>query len=68
MTGFSHISRHEITAKKGCTSEKAHPFLNSFLFCCFLYKKIYLQTNSTASTYINGVIFFLFPQIRLIST
>ena len=32
------------------------------------YKKIYLHTNNTASTYISGVIFFVFPQIRLITT
>ena len=33
----------------------------------FYYKKIYLQINNTVSTYINGVFFLLFPQIRLIN-
>lgn len=32
------------------------------------YKKIYLSTNNTASTYISGVIFLVFPQIVLITT
>lgn len=32
------------------------------------YKKIYLSTNNTASTYISGVIFFVFPQTVLIIT
>lgn len=32
------------------------------------YKNIYLQTNSTASIYINGFTFFAFPQNTLITT
>ena len=33
-----------------------------------IYRKIYLHTNSTASTYIRGVIFLALPQITLIIT
>lgn len=32
------------------------------------YRKIYLHTNSTARTYISGVIFFALPHTRLITT
>ena len=39
-------------------------FFSAFIF----YRKIYLQTNNTASTYISGVIFFAFLQKRLITT
>ena len=39
-----------------------------FISFTLFYKKIYLHTNNTASTYINGVIFFAFPQVTLITT
>lgn len=39
-----------------------------FIRFTLFYKKIYLHTNNTASTYINGVIFFALPQITLITT
>lgn len=32
------------------------------------YKKMYLHTNSTASTYISGVIFFALPHTTLMMT
>lgn len=40
----------------------------SFILISYIYRKIYLHTNNTANTYINGVIFFDFPQTRLITT
>ncbi len=46
-------------------------FLRSKLLlslCSTFYKKIYLQTNSTASTYMSGVIFFALPHTMLITT
>ena len=59
--------RHHFLYKK--VMPLAVLFLISLHFPAYIsYRKIYLQTNNTARIYISGVIFFAFPQIRLIIT
>lgn len=42
--------------------------ITSAKYPVYFYRKIYLHTNSTASTYISGVIFLALPVTRLMIT
>ena len=70
QTAVSHIARtrHLYFAQRDTTPACFGPFVT--ILQIFIYSRIYLSTNSTASTYISGVIFFsfAFPVTRLITT
>lgn len=57
-------NKTEFCVKKNCLQRQYCRASSVFL----AYKKMYLQTNNTASTYISGVIFSFFPQITLMIT